>query len=392
MHCSNSNNSIYHSFIHRKGVREPMKIICSKSDLLTGVNIVLKAVPVKTTMTVLECILIDTSDGVIKLTATDMDMGIETVIEGDIIEGGHIALNAKLFSEIVRKLPDSQVTLETDESCKALITCEKAKFNIAGRSGDDFAALPVVEKTNAYSISQFSLKEIIRQTIFSTADNDANPIFSGELFEFSDNTLKVVALDGQRIAIRKIELKDSFESARVIVPGKTLSEVARILPGEIDKDVNMYITPLHMLFEFENTIVVTRLIEGEYFQVERMISSDYSSKAQVNKRNLQDCIERASLLVRESDRRPTIMGISEGVMELIMQSQIGTMNEEIDISREGKDIEIGFNPRFMLDVLRVIDDEEISIYLVNPRSPFSIRSDDGTYTYVILPISFNSGI
>ena len=214
MHCSNSNNSIYHSFIHRKGVREPMKIICSKSDLLTGVNIVLKAVPVKTTMTVLECILIDTSDGVIKLTATDMDMGIETVIEGDIIEGGHIALNAKLFSEIVRKLPDSQVTLETDESCKALITCEKAKFNIAGRSGDDFAALPVVEKTNAYSISQFSLKEIIRQTIFSTADNDANPIFSGELFEFSDNTLKVVALDGQRIAIRKIELKETSAMLR----------------------------------------------------------------------------------------------------------------------------------------------------------------------------------
>ena len=204
-------------------------------------------------------------------------------------------------------------------------------------------------------------------------DSEYRDALAARLSSF-DNDLFVNILNGTN--------KDSSQSLIV----------TDILPGEIDKDVNMYITPLHMLFEFENTIVVTRLIEGEYFQVERMISSDYSSKAQVNKRNLQDCIERASLLVRESDRRPTIMGISEGVMELSMQSQIGTMNEEIDISREGKDIEIGFNPRFMLDVLRVIDDEEISIYLVNPRSPFSIRSDDGTYTYVILPISFNSGI
>jgi len=369
-----------------------MKIICNKSEMLNGVNIVLKAVPAKTTMTVLQCILIEASDGVIKLTATDMDMGIETVIDGTIAEEGHIALDAKLFSEIVRKLPDNEVILETNASYKANIVCDKAKFNIAGRSGDDFVKLPEVEKNNVYTVSQFSLKEIIRQTLFSTAETDSNPVFSGELFEFKDSQLRVVALDGQRIAIRKIELKESFEPAKVIVPGKTLGETGKILSGEMDKDVKIYITALHMLFEFDKTVVVTRLIEGEYFQVDRMLSSDYSAKAVVNKRELQDCIERASLLVRESDRRPAVLSISEGMLELSMQSQIGSMNEEIDITREGKDIEIGFNPRFMLDVLRVIDDEEINIYLVNPRSPFLIRDDDNTYTYIILPISLNTGL
>lgn len=367
-----------------------MKIICSKSDLLSGVNIVLKAVPAKTTMSVLQCIFIDTSDGIIKLTATDMDMGIETVIDGNIEETGHIALDAKLFSEIVRKLPDSDVTIETDEKYKAKINCENSKFNIPGRSGDDFPTLPEVDKTNAYTISQFSLRELIRQTLFATASGDANPIFSGELFTFEGDKLKIDALDGQRIAIRQIEMAASGEDAKIIVPGKTLGELEKILPGDMDKQVSIYVTQLEMLFEFENTLVVTRLIEGEYFAVERMISSDYATKITVNKRDLQECLERASLLVRESEGRATVMDIEEGVLELSMQSQLGSMDEQLEIEREGKDIEIGFNPRFMLDALRVIDDEQISIYFMNPRSPFTIRDDGESYRYIILPITLNA--
>ena len=188
-----------------------MKIVCSKSSLLSGVQTVSKAVPNKTTMSILECILVDTRTGEIKLTANDMELGIETVIDGEIIDKGIIALDAKIFLEIVRKLPDNNITIETDDSFKTTITCEKAKFNIIGKSGEDFSFLPEIEKNDCVMLSQFTLKEVIRQTIFAISDNDNNKLMTGELFEISDNTLKVVALDGHRNSISRILLKNSYD-------------------------------------------------------------------------------------------------------------------------------------------------------------------------------------
>ena len=369
-----------------------MKIICSKSELLRGVNTVLKAVPAKTTMPILECILIDTTDGQIKLTANDMELGIETKIQGDILDKGKIALEAKLFSEIVRKLPDSEVTIQTDDSFRALIKCEKAKFNIAGKSGEDFSYLPVIEKNQKVVLSQFSLKEIIRQTIFSIADNENNRLMTGELFEIIGNEMKVVSLDGHRISIRKIELKEEYNHIKVVVPGKTLNEVSKILTGGVDDDVHMFFTGRHIVFEFDDTVVVSRLIEGEYFRIEQMLSSDYETKISINKKELQSCIERASLLVKEGDKKPIIMNILDGSMELKINSFIGSMNEDIDIIKTGKDLMIGFNPKFILDALRVIDDENIDIYMINPKAPCLIRDEEKKYIYLILPVNFNPGV
>ena len=368
-----------------------MKIICKKADLLQGVNTVLKAVPGKTTMPILECILIDTTEGSIKLTANDMELGIETVIEGDVLDKGKIALEAKLFSEIVRKLPDSEVSIETDENYKAFIRCEKAKFHIAGKSGEDFAYLPEIEKSNFVSLSQFSLKEIIRQTIFSIADNESNKLMTGELFEINGSEFKVVSLDGHRISIRKIQLKEEYNPIKVVVPGKTLNEVSKILSGGTEDYVNLFFTDRHIVFEFGQTVVVSRLIEGEYFRINQMLSSDYETKISINKKELQNCIERASLLIREGEKKPIIINIGDGSLELKINSVIGSMNEDIDITKEGKDIMIGFNPKFILDALRVIDDENIDIYLVNPKAPCFIRNEEQSYIYLILPVNFNVG-
>ena len=367
-----------------------MKLICSKSNLLHGVNIVSKAVPTRTTMAILECILIDASSDEIKLIANDMELGIETIIDGEIVENGIIALDAKIFSEIVRKLPDNEVVIETDASFKTVITCEKAKFNIIGKSGEDFSYLPYIEKNDPISISQFTLKEVIRQTIFSIADNDNNRLMTGELFEINENQLKVVSLDGHRISIRNIELKDNYANKKVVVPGKTLNEISKILPGSVDDDVTIYITDNHIIFEFMNTTVVSRLIEGEYFKIEQMLSSDYETKVKINKRELLDCIDRATLLVKEGDKKPIIMDIQDGVMELKINSFVGSMNEDIDIEKTGKDILIGFNPKFFIDALRVIDEEEVSLYMVNPKAPCFIRDDDNQFIYLILPVNFNN--
>lgn len=367
-----------------------MKIVCSKSSLGKGVSIVSKAVPSKTTMPILECILIDASLDIIKLTANDMELGIETSIEGEIIEHGIIALNAKIFSEIVRKLPDSDVIIETDINNQTLISCEKAKFTIAAQSGEDFSYLPAIEKEDSIVVSEFTLKEVIRQTIFSIADNDTNKMMAGELFEIDGNILKVVSLDGHRISIRKIELKDSYAPRKVIVPGKTLQEISKIIGGEADVEVEISFTNNHIVFEFDKTVVVSRLIEGEYFRIDQMISSDYETKVTVNKRELLDCIDRATLLIKEGDKKPIIINIGDEAMELKIKSQIGSMDEEIIISKEGKDLLIGFNPKFLIDALRVIDDEEVDLYFMNAKAPCFIKDEQQSYIYLILPVNFNA--
>lgn len=367
-----------------------MKLVCSKSNLLNGVQIVSKAVSNKTTMSILECIMVDASKGMITLTANDMDLGIETIIDGEIIEKGIIAIDAKIFLEIVRKLPDSDITIETDSSYKTTITCEKAKFTIIGKSGEDFSYLPVVEKEDSIVISQFTLKEVVRQTIFSISDNDNNKLMTGELFEINGNELKVVSLDGHRISIRKIELKEEYAPKKVVVPGKTLNEVSKILPGGADSFVTISFTSKHIVFEFDNTTVVSRLIEGEYFKIDQMLSSDYETKVKINKKEFLNCIDRATLLVKEGDKKPIIINITDGSMELKINSILGSMNEEIDIEKQGKDLMIGFNPKFLIDALRVIDDEDVDLYMVNPKAPCFIKNPEESYIYLILPVNFTT--
>ena len=367
-----------------------MKLVFSKSDLNKAVGIVMKAVPTRTTMNILECILIDATTNEIKFTGNDMELGIETIVEGEIIEKGKIAIDAKLFSEIVRKLPDNDITLTTDSNNNALITCEKSKFNIAGKSGDDFSYLPAIIKDKMITLSQFQLKEVINQTIFSIAINDNNKMMTGELFEVSDNVLKVVGLDGHRIAIRNFNLEGRADDVKVVVPGKTLQEISKILSTDAENMVNVYFTNNHILFEFDNTTVVSRLIEGEYFKINQMLSSDYGTKVVINKKEFIDSIDRANLLIKEGEKKPIIINITDGSLEVNVNSAIGTLNEDIDIEKEGKDLMIGFNPKFLLDALRVIDDETVDIYLVNPKAPCFIRDKEQSYIYLILPVNFTA--
>ena len=367
-----------------------MKIVCSKSNLVKGVSIVSKAVPSKTTMPILECILIDATMDVIKLTANDMELGIQTEVEGEIIKHGMIAIDAKIFSEIVRKLPDNEIVIETDDKLQMTITCEKAKFDISGKSGEDFAYLPIIEKNETIKLSQFTLKEVIRQTIFSIADNESNKLMTGELFEINNSTLRVVSLDGHRLSIRKIDLKQEYSDKKIVVPGKTLVEVSKILSGEAESEVCMYFTNNHIVFEFDWTVVVSRLIEGEYFKIDQMLSNDYETKVRINKKELLNCIDRATLLVKEGDKKPIIINIGDEIMELRIKSQLGSMNEDIMITKEGKDLMIGFNPKFLIDALRVIDDEEVDLYLMNAKAPCFIKDEEETYIYLILPVNFSA--
>ncbi|HJC67190.1 MAG TPA: DNA polymerase III subunit beta [Candidatus Enterocloster excrementigallinarum] len=370
-----------------------MKLKFQKDALVNGINIVMKAVPSKTTMSILECILVDASGSEIKLTGNDMELGIETKVEGEILEHGRIALDAKLFSEITRRLSSesaAEVIIESDSQLSTTIRCENSIFKIQGRDGEEFAYLPYIEKDRYICLSQFTLREVIQQTIFSISPNDSNKMMSGELFEVNENQLQVVSLDGHRISIRRVRLKDHYDDMKVIVPGKTLSEVSKILSGDNEKEVLIYFSENHILFEFDNTVVISRLIEGDYFRISQMLSSDYETKVTINKKEFLDSIERATILIRENDKKPLIINITEHTMELKLNSSFGSMNAELFIHKTGKDIMIGFNPKFLIDALRAIDGEEISIYLMNPKSPCFIKDDEETYIYLILPVNFNA--
>lgn len=367
-----------------------MKITCSKNQFLYGVNTVSKAVSNKTTMDILQCILIEAYDDCIKLTANDTELGIETVIEGTIIEPGKIALEAKIFSEIIKKIPDNDVCIETDESGKTNIECEQIQCSIMGRRGDDFSHLPEIEKENKITLSQFDLKEVIRQTIFSVSDNENNKLMTGELLSIENNKMTVTSLDGHRISVRNIELQESYPKMEVIVPGKTLSEVSKILPGEAKDTINLYLTDKHILFEFGETKVVSRLLEGKFYNIGQMLSNDYETKLTINKMELLRCLDRSTLFVKESDKKPIILKIENEQMNLMISSQIGSMKDQIAISKEGKDLVIGFNPKFLVDALRVIDEEEVTIYLINSIAPCIIRDEKSSYLYLILPINVSN--
>ena len=336
-----------------------------KNNLVAAINTAMKAVPTRTSLPILECFLLEAKYDTVTLTANDMEMAVKTTVDAEVAENGRVAVDAKVFSEIVRKLPEDEVNIAVTENLQVRITSGKAHFEIAGKDGEDFVDMPIMEKGTPVVVSQMTLKDIIEETIFSIAPNENNKMMTGELFEINNNVLRVAALDG-----------------------KTLNDISRILSGDAAKTVNIYMGRNNILFEFDKTQLMSRLIEGEYFRINQMISDNYETKLVFNRRELLDCIERSVLLVRESDKKPLILDIRDGGTVLSLNSVIGSMKEELEPEKEGKDLLIGFNPRFLSDALRAVSDEKVNLYLSNSRAPGYIRDDEGTYIYLILPVNF----
>jgi DNA polymerase-3 subunit beta len=368
-----------------------VKIICSKSDLLQGVNTVLKAVPTRTTLPILECILLDATKNTFKLISNDLEVGIETTIIGEIIQSGQVALDAKIFSEIVKKLPDSDVEIVVDENHMTTILCNKSKFNISGQSGTEFLQLPQVQKDQYIKLSQFQLKEMIRQTIFSIAIEETRPVLTGELIEISGTNLNIVSVDGHRVSIRKSILDQSSKDLRVVVPGKTLNEISKLLSTDDKDNVYLYFTDKHVLFEFDNSIMVSRVLDGEFPKYEQIFSKDFETKVTINRKEFLMSIERAALISRDGKKTPIKVSINDESMIITSNTELGTSYEEITIEKEGKALDIAFNPKFLIESLRVIEDEYVDLQFTNPLSPCIIQQMNGEeFKYLILPIRISA--
>lgn len=247
-----------------------------------------------------------------------------------------------------------------------------------------------MERKNHVTISEFDLKEAIRQTIFSVADTSSKKAMTGELWEINGKELKIVALDGHRISLRKIKLKKEYEPRKVIVPGKTLAEIIKIIGGDPEKEIAVYFTENHIQFEIENTRAISRLIDGEYLKVEQLLSKDYGTKIKVQKKELQECIDRASLLLKDDAKKPIILNIEENILSLEAASNMGSMNESMFVVKEGEKLRIGFNPKFLLEMLRVIDDEEVFMYFTSAKTPCTVRDEKDSYVYLVLPVNLSA--
>lgn len=363
-----------------------------KSDLMESLNIVSKAVPTRTTMQILECIVIKTVDGIIKLMANDMELGIETIVNGEIIEEGNIAVSSRKFIEIIRKLPNNQITISVDKNNSIQIKyakTAKSVVSLQGLSTEEFPNPPTIEKDKKVTISQFTLKEMIRQTIFSISKNENNVIMTGEYLEINGNKLRIIAIDGHRIAIRKVTLSENQGNMSAIIPGKTLNEISKILSTELEDKIDIYFSEKHIVFEFGNTVVISRLINDNFIKVDQMFSNDYETKITLNRREFLEKLDITSTIITESEKKPLILNIIDGNMELKAKTQVANMDDEIEIEKEGKDILIGFNPYLLMDAIRVIEDENLDIYLFNTKAPCFIKDKEESYIYIILPINFS---
>ncbi len=367
-----------------------MKFSVEKDKMLKGINSVVKAVASKTTMPILEGILIQTNDNDIKLTTYDLEIGIEYVMNCEVKEQGSTVVNAVTFSEIIRRLPDTDISIYINESNLLVIECEGSLYKLATMNPNEFPELPKIEVENSLMLEQNVLKNMIRKTIFAVSNEENRPIFTGCLFEVKDNKLNVVSVDGFRLALKSNFIQSKVDNFKAVIPGKTLNEVNKIITDSYDF-VTIGIAKNQAVFEMDNCKIVTRILDGEFLNYNSVIPSGWETRTKVNKNNLQNCFERISLISSSSSEKekkyPVKVTIDAGKVLISCTNQTGDAKEEMYVETEGKNLEIGFNPKYFLDALKVIEDEEIYVDFGTSISPAVIRPvDDSAYTYMILPI------
>lgn len=369
-----------------------MKFSCDKNSLLDAVNKVIKGVTPRTTLPILQGILIKSFDDKILMYSTDMEIGIECKLNAKIEESGSIVVSSKVFSELVRKLPDDIVYFNSDENSIVNIKCGLSDFTISGNSSDEFPEIPEIIKEMTIKINQNILKDMIRQTSFCVAQEMTRPILTGILLEINKNQINMVALDGYRMALKKytsddVLLKD-YDNFSVVIPGTTVNELIRIMSDD-DSIVEISFTNNQVLFEMNDTKVISKLLEGNYMNYKAVLPRDFKLIVNVGKDDLLGAIERASLL---ASGKNNLIKFTFNEKELVISSNSdkGKMFEKVNVDIEGNLIEIAFNSRYLLEALRVIDSDKIKMNLINSINPMIITPEKNEdYIYMVLPVKLN---
>lgn len=363
-----------------------MKIVCSTETLSQACQNVQRAVSTKTSIPAIEGILLKAENGRLYLTGYDLEVGINTSIEAKVEQDGSIILNARYLCDIIRRLPDEEVEIEADARQLCYIRSGETNYSLNGISAEEYPELPSVTGGAPVIIDQGILKNMIRQTIFAVADNNSNVVYTGIKFEIEKNQIKLIAVDGVRLAIRTEEIDYDGEELSFIVPGKTLSEVMKLIDEE-EADVSMGVGKRHIVFEVNGYSIVSRLLEGEFLDYKSAVPASFATTVRVSTKTLMSSIDRTSLLITDRLKSPVRCIFDDNTIKISSITSLGTANDKISAQIDGERIEIGFNNRFLIEALRVCDTDEVLIKLNSPVSPIIILPPEGeSFLFLVLPV------
>lgn len=370
-----------------RGGLSTVKFTISQRKLNDALNIVQKAISNKSNLPILKSIFIEAKQNTIRLVGNDLSIAIDITLDAYVDVPGKAAISSRIFGEIIRKLPDSDVFIESDDSFNLKIKSMQSSFQLASFSADEYPDLPIIDYTTKYSINKDLFKDMIRQTIFATSQDETRPILTGSLLEIENGEMTMVAIDLYRVAIRKVKVPNHVD-AKAVIPAKTLNELLKILSSYDNSDeICLTYSDKYMKFEIDNIMIITRLLEGEFIKYNQIMPKDYKSLVTVSRDALYHALDRASLLAREGKSTSVKFKVTDDILYISSNVEIGSVNEIVAIELEGQDIEIGFNPKYWIDVLKIIDSEFVQIELTTNVSPCIIRPvGQHDYTYLVLPV------
>lgn len=368
-----------------------MNFLCEKEKISDAVATVLKAVISKTPLPILEGILISTNDDEIILTTNNLETGIECRVSAIIKEHGNVVIgDAKVFGEIIRKLPNDYISVEVTDNFQTVIKCQKSVYNIIGLNPEEFPELPPIKEKTKFTINSDALKRLIKQTSFAVSNRPEKPVLTGSLFDIKGNILTVVSLDGFRMAIKRESIM-SEKDEKFIISGKTLNDISKILKDD-ETPVTIKLTDKYVLFEFEKTKVLSRLIEGDFFDYEKIIPNDFRVKAFINLTDMLCCVERADPIVAvDIVKNPIKLTIDDNILSIDCMTSTGKVHDVIEIESCQEKIEIGFNQKYLHEALAACECNEIIMEFNGKLNPCIIRpTEDDSFLFMVLPVKIDS--
>ena len=366
-----------------------MKFKCSKEDLIIGLNNVSRTVTSKTTMPILEGVLIETYDNNIKLTTNDLEIGSEYIIRADIESSGSTVVDLKTFNEIIRKIESEEITFEIENNI-FIIKSTSGVFKLLTMNPEEFTRIPVFNVEKEIQVSEKMFKDMVKKTVFATSSDQNRPVYTGALIDVIDDVINIVAIDGFRMAVRK-EYLEKNSDFKAIVPAKSLTEIVKTLSDLDENIMRIGINKNQALFRMGPCTVVSRIIEGDFLNYNSIIPSQTDTKVRIARKSLLESLERVSIFSREVSEKdkkvPIKINMNLDLFQISCVSVTGDAKEKVNAVVEGKELEIGFNPRYLLEALKVIDDDEIELHFTSNVLPLIIKPITGSgYVYMVLPV------
>ena len=363
-----------------------MKFKCNREILSDAISKVSRAVALRSTIAALEGIYFRTEESSLYICGYNLELGISTKVLANIYEEGSIVLSSRLFCEIVRKMPGDELEITCGENLVTTIKSSEAEYSIIGISASDFPELPVIESERRVSLSQGLLKSMIGQTLFAVSDNDSRPVCTGSLFEISEDKIRIVSVDGFRLAMRTEPITGTF-STSFIVPKKTLEELLRLLEDSDEKRVEICATRRHIEFVVNDCVIISRLIEGEFLDYNNAIPQNNNTEVTVSTRRMIEASERMGLLISDAIKSPVRCIFGNDAITFSCRTAVGSATDRLSAKAPNEPIEIGFNNRYLMDAFRAVSSDEVRLVIGSPVNPVKVLPPDGeNFLFLLLPV------